>query len=121
MRWIGRSTKPEPASASASDDGSAATDAATASSAPRDPAQIGAELRACVLEISDGKLREDEIDPQAPLFDFGYVDSLSSVHLIETIRASYGVDVAEVDLVGRLNTLDALARHIASTIARVRR
>ncbi|HEY8516463.1 MAG TPA: acyl carrier protein [Candidatus Binatia bacterium] len=113
MRWIGRSTKAEPESAATTRVARPSADGA----APLDAAKIRDELRACILEISDGKLREDEIDPQAPLFDFGYVDSLSSVRLLETIRATWGVEVAEVDLVGRLGTIEALARHIAATAA----
>ena len=77
-------------------------------------ARIIEELRATLAELSDGTFAPASIDPSAPLFDFGYVDSLAAVVLIERVRASYGVTISEVDLVGRCHTLDALATFIAA-------
>ena len=77
-------------------------------------ARIVEDLRATLVELSDGMLAPAAIDPSAPLFDFGYVDSLAAVVLIERVRASYGVTISEVDLVGHCHTLDALAAFIAA-------
>lgn len=72
------------------------------------------ELRGIVVDLSEGALRPDDVDTTAPLFDFGYVDSLSAVELIERVRTRWGVEVSEVDLVGRCHTLGALAEFVAA-------
>jgi len=113
MRWIGRLTKQRPGGA-AEQQASARAD--TSPAADADSAAIAAVLKEHVVALSDGKL-DDDIDLKAPLFDYGYVDSLSSVSLIEMIRERYAVDVSEVELVGRLNTLEALARFVAGKAA----
>lgn len=75
---------------------------------------ILAHLRETVLELADGRLTSDDIDPQAHMLDYGYIDSLSAVTLIATIGEHYAVEVAEVDIVGRLSSLSALAEYVAS-------
>jgi acyl carrier protein len=75
-------------------------------------AEIREALRSLLVELSDGKLREDDVDPTANLFDFGYVDSLSGVTFIAEIEARYGVRIEDLDLVERLTTLDAIAAHV---------
>lgn len=77
-------------------------------------ARIAEELRTTLAQLSDGTLDPADIDGSASLFDYGYVDSLGAVVLIERVRASYGVTISEVDLVGRCHTLDALATFIAA-------
>jgi len=72
------------------------------------------ELRRQVVELSNGELPEQAIDASAPLLDYGYVDSLSAVTLIHFVEERYGVSVSEIDLIGPLNSLEALARHIGS-------
>jgi acyl carrier protein len=67
-----------------------------------------------VVELSGGSLVPEAVDPAAALFDAGYVDSLSAVILTERVRLRYGVTVSEIDLVGRLHTLEALASFIAA-------
>jgi acyl carrier protein len=113
MGWIGRLTRGRTAATEAPP---AATEPATAR--PLDAAGIRDDLTRHVVETSDGKLRAEAVEADAPLFDHGYVDSLTAVSLLEMIRFRYGVEVSEIDLVGRLNTLGALARHIAETSAR---
>ena len=49
------------------------------------------ELRALLVEVSDGKLQAGNIDPAANLFDFGYVDSLSGVMFLARIEEQWGV------------------------------
>lgn len=75
---------------------------------------IVGELRRQVVELSNGELPEQAIDTSAPLLDYGYVDSLSAVTLLHFVEERYGVAVPEIDLVGPLNSLEALARHIGS-------
>jgi acyl carrier protein len=72
------------------------------------------ELRGIVVDLSQGALGPADVDAAVPLFDFGYVDSLSAVELIERIRVRWGVEISEVDLVGRCHTLDALAGFVAA-------
>lgn len=113
MRWIGRFSKDKstPAGEPKLVESPQATPDAAAGA-------VLEQLAEHVVAMADGKLTRDALDIGAPLFDYGYVDSLSSVSLLEMIRERYGVDVAEVELVGRLNTLDALARFVAGERAR---
>ena len=67
-----------------------------------------------VVEISEGKLRDADIDRGVDIFDYGYVDSLTVVQLLDFIEERWGVNVPETQTVGRLNTLKALAEFIAS-------
>jgi acyl carrier protein len=70
------------------------------------------ELRALLVEVSDGKLAARDIDAAANLFDFGYVDSLSGVMFLARIEEQWGVHIEDFDLVERLNTLEAVAAHL---------
>jgi acyl carrier protein len=73
------------------------------------------ELRALLVEVSDGKLGAQQIDPAANLFDFGYVDSLSGVMFLARIEERWGVHIEDFDLVERLNTLEAVAAHVRAS------
>jgi acyl carrier protein len=66
-----------------------------------------------VSHLSDGKLGIDAIDPKGHIFDCGYVDSFRSAELLSFIEKRFGVSIPEVQLVGALCTLDAIARHVA--------
>ena len=55
-----------------------------------------------------------EIDIRAHLLDSGYVDSLSATELLADIERRYGVRIDEMDIVGRLCTIEALASEIES-------
>ena len=81
-------------------------------------ARILDDLRECVVENSEGQLSACEVGVRARLYDHGYVDSLSAASLLEFIHRRYQVEISEVELVGRLSSLDALARHIQE-VARV--
>jgi acyl carrier protein len=70
------------------------------------------ELRALLVEVSEGRLQPHDIDPGANLFDFGYVDSLSGVMFLARIEEQWGVHIEDLDLVERLNTLEAVANHL---------
>lgn len=73
------------------------------------------ELRALLVDVSDGKLRAQQIDPAANLFDFGYVDSLSGVMFLARIEERWGVHIEDFDLVEQLNTLEAVAAHLRAS------
>ncbi len=78
-------------------------------------ADLVEELRALLEEVSDGKLQARDIDPAANLFDFGYVDSLSGVMFLARIEEQWGVHIEDLDLVERLNTLEAVAAHLRAS------
>ena len=69
-------------------------------------------LRATVARLSRDHLPPDAIDLRAHLLDSGYIDSLSSTELLAGIERQFGVRIDEMDIVGRLCTLEALAREI---------
>ena len=63
------------------------------------------------LQLAETSLLE-AIDPAASLIDHGYLDSLSAASFLAQIEEEYGIEITEVDLVGRLASLEALARHL---------
>jgi acyl carrier protein len=71
-------------------------------------------LRATVSRISRDHLPPETLDLRAHLLDSGYIDSLSATELLTDIERRYGVRIDEMDIVGRLCTIDALAREIES-------
>jgi acyl carrier protein len=71
-------------------------------------------LRATVSRISRDHVPPDSLDLRAPLLDSGYIDSLSATELLADIERRYGVRIGEMDIVGRLCTMEALAREIES-------
>ena len=84
-------------------------------------AQILDSLRGCIVQVTQGRIARDAIDPGAHLFDNGYLDSLTSVALLTHVEREFGVRIPEVQLVGRLCTLEAIAREICSQSAAARR
>jgi acyl carrier protein len=73
-------------------------------------------LRRELVENSDGDLTLDMIGPGEALFESGCVDSVSAVALLNFIEERYGVCISEVEVVGRLSTLEMLARHIRTEL-----
>jgi len=69
-------------------------------------------LKATVSRISRDHIPVADLDPRAHLLDSGYIDSLSATELLAEIERRYQVRIEEMDIVGRLCTLDALAREI---------
>ena len=67
-----------------------------------------------VVELSENRLRAAEIDAEGDIFEYGYVDSLRVTQLFEFIEQRWSVVVPEAEIVGRLNTLKALAEFIDS-------
>ena len=69
-------------------------------------------LRSEVARESGGRLEFDGIDPDASVYDHGYVDSLSSASLLHFIETRYGVRIMDTELVGRLDTLAKIAAFV---------
>jgi acyl carrier protein len=78
------------------------------------PALVTDWLRATVARLSRDHIPPDAIDMRAHLLDSGYVDSLSSTELLTGIERQFGVRIQEMELIGRLCTIEALAREIES-------
>jgi acyl carrier protein len=70
-------------------------------------------LRRRIAALSRGRLHPREVDADAHLFDRGYLDSLSYVEFLLHVEADWAVKVPDAQLIGRFNTLRALAAHIA--------
>jgi acyl carrier protein len=93
--------------------------ATTSSRGEPSRSEVEASLRRFFAERSGGALTPDAIDPSVHLFNSGYLDSMSSLTLLDFIDERYGVTVPEVDLVGGLCTLAGLADYVAErSIAR---
>ena len=60
-------------------------------SIPQPVEAIVEDLRARVVELSEGQLSRDAVDSSGHLFDYGYVDSLSAVMFLAQIEESCGV------------------------------
>lgn len=71
-----------------------------------------AELRGVVAELSDGKLAAAQIEADAHLFDYGYVNSLSAVMFLAHILERHGVEIEDVALIEEFTTLRAVAQRI---------
>ena len=72
-------------------------------------------LRSLVVQHSDGTRSPGDVGAGDPLYVRGHVDSVSALALLTFIEDHYGVTIDEEDLVGRLHSLDALARHILAS------
>lgn len=70
------------------------------------------ELRDYLVQISEDKALLAELDPDGDLLDHGYLDSLSAVMFIAHVQERYGVRIEDMELMGELNTLRAVAAHV---------
>jgi acyl carrier protein len=89
------------------------------SSSPQETPSASAEsplgmLRATVSRISRDHIAGADLDVRAHLLDSGYIDSLSATELLAEIERRYHVRFSEMDLVGRLCSIEALVREIES-------
>jgi len=100
--WFSKKSKPQISPIAAS---------ATPEAAPTSSPSID-WLRASVSSISRDHIPPEDIDIRAHLLDSGYVDSLSTTELLAAIERQFGVRIQEMDIVGRLCTIEALAREI---------
>jgi D-alanine--poly(phosphoribitol) ligase subunit 2 len=82
------------------------------SAADSDGEALLATLREVVAELSEGKLAASQIDPDAHLFDYGYVNSLSAVMFLAHVSERYGVEIEDVELIEEVTTLRAVADRI---------
>ncbi len=63
------------------------------------------------------KIPADDPDfgPGVDLFDYGYLDSFGTVHMIAQIQKSFGVDMSMVDFYEpEYRTIGGIAAHITS-------
>lgn len=86
---------------------------AAGSAATRDT--VLGDLCSLLGEVSEGKLAPGDIETSADMFDYGYLDSLSGVLFLALVEERWGVHIEDVDLVQRLNTLDAVAAHLCAS------
>jgi acyl carrier protein len=89
------------------------TPASPATAPAPDTDALRDELLRLLVEAAEGKFQPEEIDPAANFFDYGYVDSLSGVVFLAEIEERYGVEIDDMEVVERLNTLDLLTAHVA--------
>ena len=87
-------------------------DAATASNDAQGREEVDAALRRFFVERSRGGLDADSIDASLHMLDAGYLDSMNSLSLLDFIEDRWGIVVPEVELVGRLATLEALVDYV---------
>jgi acyl carrier protein len=73
------------------------------------------DLRRFTAEISDEKLRAEELDPDAGIFDEGYVDSMSYVNLLARVEERYRVAVPDEVVAG--SSLRDIARYVSEEAA----
>jgi len=71
-----------------------------------------ADLLAQVVALSEGELGPEAVDPDGHLLDNGYINSLSAVTFVAHIEDRYGVAIEDIELVGSLRTLRAIAQHV---------
>lgn len=90
---------------------------AARSARPHGHGEIVESLRRVVVEQADGTRAPADVGTADHLYDCGHVDSIGGLALLGFIEDRYGVTIDEADLVGRLYSLDALARHILSSVS----
>lgn len=75
---------------------------------------VEAALRQFFSDRSRGAIAAEDIDAGLHIFDAGYVDSMNSLSLLDFIEQKYGVPVSEIDLIGGLSTVAAIADYIVT-------
>ena len=113
FRW-GRkkgSDKAEGARDDASREGAQASGGHGAGS--HDAEAVRADLLAWVAANGAQPRPVEELHTDVSMCDAGYIDSIRAADLLAHVQQRYGARVPEVELVGRLSTLDALIAHIA--------
>jgi acyl carrier protein len=74
--------------------------------------QICESLKRKLAELSEGKLRAEQIDSRAHLLDYGYLDSLSAVMFLAHIEERYGVRIDDLEVLEKYYSLDAIVEHL---------
>ena len=62
---------------------------------------------------AEGRLATADVDVDASVFDYGYLDSVGVTAFLAVVEARFGVTVSDEELVTRLTTLRAMADHVA--------
>jgi len=70
------------------------------------------ELRQKLVELSEGALGSEQLDPSASMLDYGYIDSLSAARLLQFVEERFGVEVPQSQLVGEAHNLSGLVAYI---------
>jgi acyl carrier protein len=93
---------------------------AAAGSAAETPerASVLEQLCAFVALQSDGEVTADAVPTHARIYDDGVIDSIGAAAMLAFVEDRYDVEVDEVELVGRLATLAALAEHVCRELER---
>jgi acyl carrier protein len=65
-----------------------------------------------LVELSDGKLAQSDIDPAGHLVDHGYVDSLSAVSFLAHVEERYGVRIDDLEVIEKFWSLDRIVAHL---------
>jgi acyl carrier protein len=68
-----------------------------------------------LVQASEGRLQADAIDPDEHLYDCGYLDSMSAAGFLAALAQQFGVRLRESQLIGQLDHVRALARHVLAT------
>lgn len=79
----------------------------------RDADAVRADLLAWVAANGAQPRPVEELHTDVSMCDAGYIDSIRAADLLAHVQQRYRARVPEVELVGRLSTLDALIAHIA--------
>lgn len=69
-------------------------------------------LKGKLAELSEGKLRADEIDSGAQLLDYGYVDSLSAVMFLAYVEERWGVRIDDMEVLEKYHSLDRIVERL---------
>lgn len=79
---------------------------------PPERGEVFDDLLAKLVELSEGELTPELIDPSGHMLDQGYISSLSAVTFIAHIEDHYGVRIEDMELLGALRSLEAIAAHV---------
>jgi acyl carrier protein len=112
LRRVGRSLRGRPAPGARP---AAEGPPASRGAGPLSHGEIVETLRLLVVQHSDGTRSSEDVGAGDHLYERGHVDSMGGVALLTFIEDHYGVAIDEADLVARLHSLDALARHILAS------
>jgi len=89
--------------------------------APASEQAVELRLVELLVQASEGRLRPEAIDPGEHLYDCGYLDSMSAAGFLAAVAQEYGVRLRESQLIGQLDHVRALARHIRAAAPQKRK
>jgi acyl carrier protein len=79
-----------------------------------DVEEVLGQLIDVVVATAEGRLAAADVDVDADVFDYGYLDSVGMTAFLAAIEQRFGVSVSDEALVTRLTTLRAMAAHVAA-------